>query len=74
MTTLTMGTSKSRGGWTHQREQEWLHVVPLNDTYEHLPHQDCWCCPEQDDENPTVWVHHSADEREKFETGERLPS
>ena len=47
------------------------HVMPLNDLREHDCAVDCWCRPTQDDECPEVWVHHSMDEREKYETGAR---
>ena len=50
------------GGW---------HVVPLNDLREHDLNGSCWCKPTLDD---GVWLHHSMDGREAFETGERLPS
>lgn len=49
------------------------HIVPLNDLREHEPTPQCWCMPTPDDEHD-VWVHHSLDGREAFETGERLPS
>lgn len=47
------------------------HVVPLNDLREHDLNGSCWCKP-ADDEG--VWIHHSMDGREAFETGERMPS
>lgn len=47
------------------------HVVPINDLREHILSKDCWCNP-FDDEG--VFVHHSMDQREKYETGERKPS
>lgn len=50
------------GGW---------HVVPLNDLREHVANGSCWCKPTLDE---GVWLHHSMDGREAFETGERLPS
>ncbi len=47
-------------------------VVPIDDLREHALHPaTCWCQPFDDD---GVLVHNSADEREKFERGERLPS
>lgn len=51
-----------------------LHVVPVNDTREHEALLECWCCPQQDDENEDVYIHRSADGREDFEEGRRLPS
>ena len=49
------------------------HIVPVNDLREHKLTPECWCLPTPDDEHD-VWVHHSLDGREAFETGERLPS
>lgn len=51
-----------------------IHVVPVNDLREHECSAMCWCHPTPDDEEPRVFVHHSMDGREKFETGERLMS
>jgi hypothetical protein len=53
---------------------EILHVIPLDDTRDHIPFPECWCCPTPDDEYPEVLLHHSADGREDFEEGRRLPS
>ena len=47
------------------------HIVPLNDLRDHDTNGSCWCKPTLDD---GVWLHHSMDGREAFETGERLPS
>lgn len=51
-----------------------VHVVPIGDTREHVCSKDCWCEPEEDDEEPDIWLHNAADGRLAFETGERLPS
>jgi len=51
-----------------------FHVLPFGDMCRHVPNRKCWCQPEQDDEVPTLWVHNSMDQREKFETGERKVS
>jgi hypothetical protein len=51
-----------------------VHVIPLGDMHEHALTVDCWCCPTRDDENDAIIIHYAADEREKFESGERLPS
>ena len=48
-----------------------IHVVPLNDLREHSVSTDCSCKPTEYDECPDVWVHHSMDDREAFERGER---
>ena len=50
--------------------QDW-HVIPVNDLREHEPYSTCWCRPTLDE---GVWLHHSMDEREKYETGDRKPS
>lgn len=56
-------------GWEVRETQNGKrHVVPVSDTRMHLP-QDCWCGPTQDAEDPDLFVHHSADERESYEQG-----
>lgn len=55
------------------RDDTW-HVVPLNDWREHDPNADCWCRPTLLDDEETagdVYIHHSLDGRELYETGER---
>ena len=47
------------------------HVIPVNDLKPHIDSPKCWCNPFQDDD---VYVHHSMDGREKYETGERKPT
>lgn len=54
--------------------QKIIHVIPRNDLREHERSITCWCKPKPDDEEITVYIHHSMDEREKYETGERQPS
>lgn len=54
---------------------DYIHVMPVGDLREHLSQGlECWCQPEQDEEEPRVIVHRSMDGREDFETGRRLPS
>lgn len=49
------------------------HVYPVNDLREHVTDgRPCWCNPEID-EDAHVVIHHSLDDREQFETGERKP-
>ena len=55
-------------------EHHGWHVMPTGDLREHEPTPDCWCEPEEDDKEPGVWLHNSADERERFEDGRRKPS
>lgn len=50
-----------------------VHVYPINDLREHKLEEPCWCEPTYDPDGEIV-IHHAADEREKFETGERKPS
>lgn len=50
----------------------WLiQVAPLDDTRTHVADSTCWCDPNIQDD---VLVHNSADNREKYERGERKPS
>jgi hypothetical protein len=49
------------------------HVVPVDDLREHDLMPDCWCDPAVDHIS-LVAVHNAADQREKFESGERKPS
>lgn len=48
------------------------HIVPVNDLREHEASPDCFCKPLRDEEEPTVWIHNSLDQRESFESGKRL--
>lgn len=41
-------------------------VIPVGDTYDHTPGEECWCRPVWRD---GVLVHHSADRREMAEEG-----
>ena len=50
-----------------------LHVIPINDLREHEASADCWCRPTPDEEHD-LFVHHSLDYREAYETGEKQPS
>lgn len=49
------------------------HVVPMNDLRDHEPSKSCWCRPTLLDEETDgdVYIHHSMDGRELYETGER---
>lgn len=48
-------------------ERTWVHVMPINDTHLHRLCRTCWCEPVQDAEQPDVYIHNSADQRERFE-------
>lgn len=38
-------------------DEDNIHVVPMfGKPHESSP--DCWCEPEQDEEEPLVWIHH----------------
>jgi hypothetical protein len=50
------------------------HVVPINDLREQDASAQCWRQPTEDDECTGLFVHHSMDGRERFETGERQAS
>jgi hypothetical protein len=47
-------------------------MLPLKDLKRHDLSRNCWCNPQQDDENPTVWIHNSADGREEYEAGRKM--
>ena len=49
------------------------HIVPTDDLYEHELMPSCWCSPRIDSQD-FIAIHNAADEREKFERGERKPS
>jgi hypothetical protein len=48
-----------------------VDVIPVNDLRDHVYGGECWCKP-VDDEG--MWVHNSADGREKLEEGRGVPS
>ncbi len=53
----------------------YVQVIPINDTREHSEEVGaCWCGITNDEDDPFVLVHHAADGREAFETGERKAS
>lgn len=49
------------------------HIIPAEDLYEHELMPTCWCDPKIDPKD-FLAIHNAADEREKFERGERKPS
>lgn len=51
-----------------------FHCIPVNDTREHIIDDEgtCWCQPEFDTEYE-MFIHNSADGREEYEEGRRLP-
>lgn len=45
-----------------------VHVVPVNDTIEHVEVRQCWCRPALEQTGlRTIVIHNSADGREHFE-------
>lgn len=42
-----------------------IHIIPENDTKEHLRSGSCWCQPLRD--NGIIFTHHALDLREKKE-------
>lgn len=53
---------------------ELWHIVPIDDLRPHEASVSCWCHPTVDEERSDVYVHHSMDQRELYESGERKPS
>ncbi len=51
-------------------------IYPEADLREHVTEgTDCWCSPRvEDNGGEQIIIHNSADQREKFETGERKRS
>jgi len=60
-------------GWRNVPIGQRFHLIPLEDLREHEATMQCWCVPEEDNDDPIV-IHNSADGRELFERGERKPS
>lgn len=47
-----------------------MHIIPMGDFRDHEPETTCWCCPDEDDERPDLWLHHAMDGREStYELG-----
>lgn len=55
-------------GWDSVRGADtFIHVIPHGDSYPHVPSASCICRPQRDDVERRVYVHNSADGRERFE-------
>lgn len=52
---------------------EVYHIIPIHDTKEHVIEIDCWCCPEQDPEDPFTFIHNAIDGRNDYLDGFRKP-
>ena len=48
-----------------------VHIKPVGDYRAHVSEEDCWCHPTSDIQEPRIFVHHSMDGREDYETGKR---
>lgn len=46
------------------------HVTPNGDLVAHLLTPACWCVPMAQADCPSLYAHHAADERERFERGD----
>lgn len=54
-----------------------LHVVPIDDTVSHTTSPHCWCQPTREQDEDMVeplFVHHSADGRERDEPNAYPPA
>jgi len=47
------------------------HVTPINDVIPHETSRHCWCQPTEHEDG--LWVHHSADGRERDEPDAPYP-
>ena len=65
--------TEENSGWTILWNVPYKHVVPVDEVEQHSP-ENCKCMPTFDADDPGVCVHHSYDNREAFERGERKPS
>ena len=67
MTTTTprkTRTTRTSSGWAVIAER---HVVPVDDIRDHITDVTCWCQPSEDKDHRHLWVHQSADGRERRE-------
>lgn len=62
--------------YTLQTQWHGVHVLPTNDTYEHLHTGSCPCGVHCEGEGPDelIWVHDAFDGREAFDEGYRRRS
>ena len=67
-----MGAGGCLSGPARRLGVGWLaHVLPVEDAREHETSFDCWCGPRVEE---GMVIHNADDGREKFESGERVPS
>lgn len=50
-------------------ESRHFHIIPAGDIDLHRADPTCWCSPEEDPEDPGIWVHHAMDRRDEYERG-----
>lgn len=56
-------------GWQWTDYDQYVEVIPLNDTKEHFAGDECWCQPrrvEEENQRPVI-SHNSNDRREIWE-------
>jgi hypothetical protein len=51
--------------------QHKYHIVPIGDSRKHEIDAKCWCCPEEDEDDPDILIHNAMDGREDYEDGIR---
>jgi hypothetical protein len=59
--------------WINIEVEGEVHTLPAYDIKTHSLSKNCWCNPEYY-ANENLIIHNSADGREDFENGTRLPS
>jgi hypothetical protein len=48
--------------WPPRKEGDGFNIIPDDDTRMHINGPNCWCNPDEDDQEPDLW-HHIADDR-----------
>jgi hypothetical protein len=61
-------------GWEVVADGQEKHILPLNDSGEHVMQMKCRCHPFRHADDSSIVVHDAFDGRLKFETGERKVS
>lgn len=63
MTELTHPDAEAAGRWAVTQIGKRIHVWPVADLRGHEDSEHCWCRPEQDEDEPSVWAHNALDQR-----------